>query len=89
MKKDGKSKRDQMLLSVQPGFQDRMTKLGAKVGLSGNQFAVEGLDRFAEVILEFLLEEQEVLVKLHEEQRGRLIELGRLARSQQPGGHRK
>lgn len=89
MKKESKPKRDQLLLSVQPGFKERMDKLGAQVGLSGNQFAVEGLDRFAEVIVEFLVEEQQVLAKLHEEQRGRLIELGRLARSQPPGGQRK
>lgn len=89
MKKESKVKRPQMLLSIQPGFKERMDKLGAKVGMTGNQFVVEGLDRFAEIIVDFLDEERQALASLHEKQRERLLEMGRLARSQKDGGHRK
>lgn len=70
MKKQPKAKKLQFNLRIAPEEQTRLTELGAKCGLSGNQFVIEAMKRYGDVLAAAIVDENlehEEVSKRHRE----------------------
>ena len=73
MKKQSKPKKGQFNLRIEDEFQTRLAELGAKCGFpSGNQFVIEAMRRYAEILCEVINDENKELEKLKQRQRDSL-----------------
>jgi len=69
-----KEKKEQWNVRVSVELQDRLNELGARLGLSGNQFAGEILKRYAEVLYEVMADEEKAHEMVREAHRQQLKE---------------
>jgi len=73
MKKQLKPKKGQFNLRIESEFQTRLAELGASCGFaSGNQFVIEAMRRYADILAEAISQENAEIEKVKQQQRERL-----------------
>jgi len=74
MKKQLKPKKGQFNLRIESEFQTRLAELGASCGfVSGNQFVIEAMRRYADILAEAISQENAEIEKVKHQQRERLL----------------
>lgn len=65
-------KKEQYNVRMELELQERLSVLGARLGLSGNQFAAEALRRYGDILCEVMEEEEAALDRERELHRRKL-----------------
>jgi len=77
------SDKTQYKLRIENQLIARLHELGTKCGYSsGNEFAADALDRFAETLAEAIIEEQKEMERYHKNQRKQILDSLRSERNQ-------
>jgi len=74
MKKQSKSEKPQLNLRIEPEFHERLVELGKMCGLTKNQFVIESMKRYGDVLAEAVLEEDQEIEETRARHRDRLRE---------------
>lgn len=69
-----KADRAQLLLRMEQELRERLDELGAKCGRTANQFVVEAMDRFGDVLADVLLDEDQEVEETRQRHRNQLRE---------------
>lgn len=77
------AKKSPWMVRVSDELKERLGELGRPLGMTGNQFAAEALERYADVLAEVMIKERGAHQQVSEEHRRMLIEALQSASSRQ------
>lgn len=72
MRKQPKPKKPQLNLRIDEEFHERLEELGRRCGLTKNQFVIESMERYGDVLADVILEEDNEIEETRQRHRDEL-----------------